>query len=286
MKNALAFWVLLFSALLLPQALWAYPSLTATFYDVGEGDATLITNESNNCRERILVDSGNFLTGAALAKKLSPTLASPLDWLLLTHPHPDHIGGAFSLIAEQYIKSIGDNGQPFSPKELSEGINRWYLKGVRKDPRYHELRAPRRIDLACGGKISVLWPPAGVLSQDWNNNSLVLLVQRGKFRLLLMGDALKETEAALLGDAAFSEPITVLRAGHHGSRSTGDARFLKQLRPKTVVVSVGTPNPYGYPDTAVLERYRAAGTLLRTDEEGTIVIESNEDGTFTVTHGR
>ncbi len=269
-----------------PREAYAESDLRMTFFDVGEGDAALIENFGPRCADRILVDSGNFMSGPQLSQKLLSRTEKNLDLLILTHPHPDHIGGVFSLLTQHAIRAIGDNGQNFSEAELKEGINRWYVASVRKSAQYRELRAPDNISLNCGGSLKVLWPPKGPLSSDWNNNSLILLYTRGKFRALLMGDALRETELELLKGEFLQEPLTVLKAGHHGSKHTASPEFVRAARPKYTVVSVGSPNPYGYPSPSSLENYKAWGMVLRTDNEGTISIEAGEDGAVSIARER
>ena len=63
----------------------------------------------------------------------------------------------------------------------------------------------------------------------------------------------------------------MLKAGHHGSKSSSSRNFLGAIQPQVVVISSGAKNRYGHPDEEVLQRITDAGAaVLRTDELGTI----------------
>ena len=73
----------------------------------------------------------------------------------------------------------------------------------------------------------------------------------------------------------------ILKAGHHGSNSSSSAAFLQAVSPREAIISVG-PNSYGHPNPTAMQRMASAGAnIWRTDELGTIIV--NTDGlTWTV----
>jgi competence protein ComEC len=95
----------------------------------------------------------------------------------------------------------------------------------------------------------------------------------------------------MLADGGLA-PVTLLKVGHHGSRTSTTPEFFAALRPRDAVVSVGKGNTFGHPRFEVIERMAEAHTrLYRTDEFGLttflldkaggireIVGESNESG--------
>jgi len=102
-------------------------------------------------------------------------------------------------------------------------------------------------------------------------------VTYGTTRLLLTGDAGLPTEAHLAGRVG---RVTLLKIGHHGSRSATSDRWLDELQPAEAVISVGTRNRYGHPAPEVLDRLRAHGiTVRRTDQRGTITFTFGSQGT-------
>jgi competence protein ComEC len=128
-------------------------------------------------------------------------------------------------------------------------------------------------------ELEVLWPKAGELTDDWNTNSIVLLLRVRSFSLLLMADANHRTERAL----GTLSPVTVLRVGHHGAADATSPQFLEAISPKVAIISVNKDNVRGYPDPKVVERLRAGGrTVFRTDEDGTVVLTIERDGSYRV----
>ena len=60
-------------------------------------------------------------------------------------------------------------------------------------------------------------------------------------------------------------------------------RWHASLSPKEIVVSAGLGNSYGHPDAEALKLYANAGaTVYRTDTNGTIVVDAQPTGIYTV----
>jgi len=121
-------------------------------------------------------------------------------------------------------------------------------------------------------RLEVLGPPADrVLLEGVNDQSLVLKIQHGEVSMLLAGDV----EAA--GEELLSPgELTVLKAPHHGSRTSSSAAFVRRVRPRHVVFCVGRKNRFGFPHPDVEARYRAEGARChRTDLDGAITIKSD-----------
>ncbi|OAN10086.1 ComEC/Rec2 family competence protein [Exiguobacterium undae] len=67
----------------------------------------------------------------------------------------------------------------------------------------------------------------------------------------------------------------ILKVGHHGAKTSTSTTFLKYVKPKYAVISVGK-NAYGHPTKeVVMNLKRAKATMLRADKSGTIVFEGN-----------
>jgi competence protein ComEC len=120
--------------------------------------------------------------------------------------------------------------------------------------------------------LEVLGPPSDrVLLEGVNDRSTVLRVSHGSVSLLLTGDIEEAGEQALE-----SGPVTVLKAPHHGSRTSSTPAFVNRVRPRFVVFCVGAQNRFRFPDDEVVERYRAVGArCLRTDVQGAIRFTSD-----------
>jgi len=101
---------------------------------------------------------------------------------------------------------------------------------------------------------------------------VVLRVAYGTVSFLLAADIEAEAEADLTyGPTGIRS--TVLKAAHHGSKTSSTAPFISAVDPAAVLVSVGQDNPYGHPDPGVMLRLGAqtgAGNLYRTDLDGDV----------------
>ena len=111
-----------------------------------------------------------------------------------------------------------------------------------------------------------------------NDDSLVLRLQYGKASALLEGDAEAPSERAMVASGAVG-PVTLLKVGHHGSRTSTTAAFFDAAQPRDAVVSVGRNNTFGHPRAEVIDRIAAAHTrLYRTDEFGLTTFLLDKDG--------
>ena len=75
----------------------------------------------------------------------------------------------------------------------------------------------------------------------------------------------------------------VLKVGHHGSSTSTSAEFLEAVSPSYGVISCGKDNKYGHPHQSALDRLSAAGVqVLRTDEMGTVILQSDKEQIYAV----
>lgn len=264
---------LLLVALLLVH-LWPAPvpdgKLRMTFLSVGQGDATLIQLPDGRT---MLVDGGGYLrdTGRDFGERyLVPALhglkVKQIDILVLSHPHPDHLGGlpavAEQLRVREYWQTEG-SAQGADYQRLLKALA--YQKTTTRI-----LHQGDRLQVGQGVLVSVLASPQGEKPGKINNDdSLVLHLQQAGFSALLMGDAGFAVEETLLKQGI--GPVTVLKVGHHGSKTATGEQFLRRIRPDVAVVSAGAGNSFGLPADETLERIRQQGAALyRTDQQGSI----------------
>ncbi len=248
--------------------------LEINFINVGEGDSALLVTPNRNA---ILIDTGSPLAIHKIRQALKDADLNKLSYLIVTHPDLDHIGGAFGLFREFNIQELLDNGQSVTPQSTSNDVYRWYDYIRKNIDNYTQARSGDSI-LLDSVKLSILWPPPGELDSNWNKNSLVLLVEYANRRILLMGDALRESELALLSNKTLPPNIDVLKAGHHGSKFSGELNFISHISPKITIISVDAENIRGYPSIESLNNYAKYGEVYRTDLSGNIQISINEKG--------
>ncbi|NPB08775.1 MAG: MBL fold metallo-hydrolase [Thermodesulfobacteria bacterium] len=239
--------------------------LKVYFLDVGEGEAVYFETPHG---QRLLLDTGNLITGYRVACFLAGRGVKGLSRLIVSHAHPDHAGGIFLLLRVLRVDRLHDNGGP-----LPDGpFYRWYAALLRHDPRYGPLEAPQEFVLD-GVRFRVLWPRAERRG-DLNADSLVLKVSWRDVSFLFMADAHQETERALLS-AGEDLRAQVLQVGHHGARDATSRAFLQAVSPRWAVIPVGRDDPYGRPHPEVLRRLRSQGVRVLRTSSGTILFRTD-----------
>lgn len=242
------------------------------FLDVGQGDATLITCGGHH----MLIDAGDDTKGTWIQNYLQKRGVKSFDYLILTHPDSDHIGGAPVIITKFAVDQVFMSDYKKEDKTYEKLIQALDHKRLR----YTTPVVGAQYTLGTA-TITILAP--GKTYDDPNNASIALIVQNGKDRFLFTGDAEEEAEADILkNDQDIS--ADVYQAGHHGSKTSTSEAFFKAVKPACAVISCGEDNAYGHPHAQTLDTFRRNGVkVYRTDEEGTVIATSDGNGiTFDV----
>lgn len=237
--------------------------LTVHFIDVGQGDAILIDSQDFE----VLIDGGNNKDGKAIVAYLKDYIDGNLDLVIATHPDADHIGGLDDVIEAYDVSKIMDSGATRDTKTYED-----YWQAAQNEPNCKVLFDNDMVlDLGHGANLKII--ETGDHYKDVNDNSVVAQLNYGEVSVLFTGDMEQEAEAASL--SKFGK-VNVLKAGHHGSKTSSSQRFLDILKPEYVVISAGKENSYGHPHKAVLERYLNSGaTVYGTFRSGTIVMKTD-----------
>jgi competence protein ComEC len=249
--------------------------------DVGQGDSLLLRSPSGRS---LLVDAGGsrdprFDPGETrVAPELWRRGVHRLDALVVTHAHPDHVGGAPFLLRAFRVAQLWEGPAPLSDpawRRVDAGL---YGGGSAR------MTVAEGMGLDWDGiRISVLGPqrPQRPPLRVRNEDSVVLDVAFGEVHVLLTGDVAGEAEGSLRVPHSF-----VLKVPHHGSRSSSGSSLVASAGARLAIVSAGAHNPFGHPHPEVIERYRRAGALvLRTDRDGTVSVATDGQRVWVRTAG-
>jgi competence protein ComEC len=260
--------------------------MEVTAIDVGQGDSIFIVGPDG---ATMLVDAGGPVGGVTEAAEatsrfdLGEEVVSPylwsrrlrhLDVLALSHAHSDHMGGMPAIMRN------------FRPRELwvsidpnSDAYRSLLAEAKDLGVQVRHFHAGDQIEWG-GTQVTILAPEAGYNNprEPVNNDSLVMRMEYGKSSVLLEGDAEAPSEREMLAHGRVAA-VTLLKIGHHGSRTSTTQEFLGAAAPKDAVVSVGRGNTFGHPRYEVIERFAESGIkLYRTDEFGLTTFLLGRDG--------
>jgi competence protein ComEC len=267
--------VLIAGSLLAPLVIWSIAlssgppsSLTVRFFDVGQGDAALLTSPAG---VSVLVDGGP--DPAQVATELVALGVKRLDVVVASHPHADHVIGLPAVLSRIPVGLLLEPGCPADPPDalaLAEAVE---AEGV-------PVRHPRAGDVLVVGDVrfEVLSPDrcwTGTES-DTNNDAIVLRASIGEDSILFATEPEEPAQQVML-DAGIDLSADVLKVPHHGS-ATSIESFFQAVDPEVAVVSVG-PNTYGHPVPEVLAWIAATGAeVFRTDRDGEVAVAFGDQG--------
>jgi competence protein ComEC len=270
-RTVLAFVVAALAAVAFPARSPAKGRLRVDFMDVGQGDAAVVTSPTG---KTVLIDGGPRGAGRDLASFLGDRGVGPIDLVLLTHRHADHLGGLAEVIERRGALIFLD--APVANPGTAYAALLDVLE--RQQVAVRQAETGRSVDLGGGARLLLLGPPRPLITHAHsvvNANSVVARLDYGRVRVLFTGDAEGPTERWLI-DAGADLRATVLKVAHHGSRTSSTAAFVDAVRPEVAVISVGGHNGFGHPAAETIDRLERAGArIYRTDLDGSITIETD-----------
>ncbi|MBK9647420.1 MAG: ComEC/Rec2 family competence protein [Deltaproteobacteria bacterium] len=236
--------------------------LHVTFFAIGQGDAALIQLPGYTA----LIDAGP--PGDDVLRALRRAGIREVDELWVSHPHPDHMGGAKDVVEGLKVGALRITRPPLPDEAAFQDL--WRAAALAGTP-------ARGLEVPPGHPaLTILHPKPGEHFDEVNDQSITLLLRHGAHSLLFPGDVEAEAEAALITtwDKLGLGPITALKVAHHGSRTSSDPALLARLQPLLAIFSCGVDNRFGHPHPDVVRRY-AASLQHRTDRQGTLQLRSD-----------
>ncbi len=245
--------------------------LVVAFLDVGQGDAIYIEAPNGN---QVLIDGGAGQQVLRVLGRVMPFYDRSLDIVLSTHPDQDHVGGLPAVLERMRVENVIT-----TENTSGTGAYRAFEEVIRKkNPQRILARAGTRIILDRGVVLEILFPDNNTSGWETNTASIVARLSYGEQSFLLTGDSPISIEKYLVGKSGGKLKTTVLKLGHHGSRTSSSKIFLAAVDPEYAVISAGKDNKYGHPHkevTALLEEFKIPA--LNTADRSTIIFKT--DGT-------
>jgi competence protein ComEC len=261
LRDARLFVTAILLAVFLSASAWAKPKpLQIYFIDVEGGQSTLIVSPSG---QSLLIDTGwlgfegrdeNRIVAAARVAGVTK-----LDYVLITHFHRDHVGGAVQLAAVMPIDTFVDHG----PNQEDSDVTREDYAAYQKlwEKKHHLVLKPGdglplkgltvRALAAAGEHIDSPLPGAGTANPlcgteptppadlTENPRSLGVLITYGKFRFLDLGDLTKDKELGLACPNNLIGTVDLFLVTHHGTDTSNSRTLVHALHPRVAIFNNG-----------------------------------------------
>lgn len=243
--------------------------LAVSFLNIGQGDSIFIDSPSGR---QVLIDGGLNSVVLRELSKVIPWYDRTIDVVIPTHPDADHIGGLIDVLARYKVSTIihsSVEGDTATSRALTTAMNQ---EGAR------QIVAVRGqiVDLGSGAYLEVLSPDRLVPHVDTNDGCVVARLVYGKTSFMLNCDAPQGVENYLVQLDGADLRSDVLKAGHHGSRTSSSPLFVGFVNPQFGVFSRGCNNRYGHPHKETIATFARFGIPVSdTCTDGTITFVSD-----------
>ena len=240
--------------------------LTVEFWDVGQGDASVLRIGGNRV---IIIDVGP--RNSPIIDWLIQNQSIYVESIILTHNDADH-AGAMAAITEAakfrinsvfFLQDRNKKERPFL--ELFSNLHENYkLQTIRT---LRRLEAPCNIWNSVSGQccLEVKYPliQDNIVASDPNVTSgIITLAINGKTKVIWAGDSQIESVARECGSG---EP-NYMAGPHHGApldRAKPQAvAWLRSINAETIFLSVGSKNPYKHPQPSYIKKSLAAESRI------------------------
>lgn len=240
--------------------------------DVGQGDAALLSADG----EFALLDAGPPEGTDVLLSYLQNAGVQRLRYVVMTHPHADHIGGMQAVIERFDVGLVVLPDFSLAPYPTTKTFESLLETMLNKNIAAETATVGAVYPLG-GGKMTIVH--AGLPTEDnYNLLSVAVLFEAEGLRFLNTGDGEKPNERAML-ESGLDLSASVFMAAHHGSSTSNSEEFIAAVAPQMVVISCAAGNPYGHPHRPALRAFEQCGAMvLRTDKQGHVVIQPDGNG--------
>lgn len=264
-SNSWLILIALSAAVIAGSFLVSLPAQNVVFLDVGQGDSVLLQEKT----AQVLVDGGARMDELRRLGEEMPFFDKDLEVIISTHPDRDHLEGLLHVLERYDVKLVLLPQVAHTSQLYAEWIK--MLKNSNVQVRFAQAGQKITVDDL---KIKILGPTEETRAGKTNNASVLTRVDFADISFLLTGDAEASVENELVQRFRNTPEldIDVLKAGHHGSKTSTSQALLNASSPSAVVISVGADNSYGHPHPTVLSRLTNIQTW-RTNQSGSVKFE-------------
>lgn len=243
--------------------------LTIAFLDVGQGDSIYIEAPNGN---QILIDGGR---NSSVLRELSKVMSfqdRSIDVVIATHPDKDHISGLIDVFKRYDVDTFLYSGVTHNTGEYQTLLNTVSEEEITPTL----VRRGMKVMLGGGVYAEILFPDRDVSNVETNLGSIVLRVVYGDTEVMLTGDSPKGIEKYLVSIDGKRLESDILKAGHHGSKTSSAESFIGFVNPEYAIISAGKDNSYGHPHREVMETFKELNIkTINTADVGTIIFKSD-----------
>lgn len=245
--------------------------LKVAFLDIGQGDAIFIEAPNGN---QILIDGGPGKSVLAELNKVLPVYDRSIDLILVSNPDKDHIGGLLEVLGAFEVGAVLEPGT-----KPTTAVYQEFEKAVTEEGAQKILARRGQmvwLDKTHGVLFEVFFPDQDVSDWQTNDGSIIGKLAYGQTCVIFSGDAPEQMENYVATFNSLALRCQILKAGHHGSRTSSGVSFVGTIAPEYAVISSGQGNSYGHPHQETLDIFNRFGVkILRTDTLGTITFISD-----------
>lgn len=243
--------------------------LTVAFLDVGQGDGIFIDSPTGT---QVLIDGGPDANLLRALPHVLPWYDRHIDLVVVTNPDKDHYEGFIPLLSRYSVDAV------LEPGTVSKTPTYATLEKEITDHRIPKIIARRGqvIDIGGGAYIEILFPDRDASGLSSNDGSIVARLVYGDTSVALQGDSTARIEHYLVSLDGSTLHSTILKTGHHGSRTSSTEEYVRAVSPQYAVISAGRDNSYGHPHKETLDTLNALKIpILGTYVLGDIIFKSD-----------
>ena len=234
------------------------------FIDVGQGLAILVQSGGEN----LLYDGGNRSHADEVVQYLKNQQVETINYMISSHYDEDHLGGLVKCLDNFEVEHVLGSDYVHTSDLFNTFMNTATAHAIIVE--YPSVGDTYEFGT---GSFTVMAPDG--ISQNSNDNSVVIRLVNGNNSFMFMGDAEETSEQDMIS-TGMNLDCDVLSLGHHGSASSTSWDLLEATSPSWAVISCGLNNTYGHPAAETMGKLSDMDIpVFRTDDQGTVIALSD-----------